>query len=59
MPEMQKRTNTMTDKEITEFRQYIAGLNASFDEWKMLISFMVNEAAKEHTHCAYMDDDGI
>ena len=38
----------MTDPEITQFREYIANLDASFDEYKMLIAFMVNEAADEY-----------
>jgi len=51
-----KRRNEMTDVEIKEFRKYIGRLDASFDEWKMLISFMVTEAAEEYTHREFMKE---
>ena len=38
----------VTDPEIEQFREYIAGLDASFDEYKMLIAMMVTEAGKEY-----------
>mgnify|MGYP000036799732 CR=1 FL=1 len=47
----------MTDQEISDFRKYIGELDASFDEWKMLICFMVTEAAQEHTHLTYLQDE--
>ena len=46
----------MTIKEINDFRDYIENLDASFDEFKMLISIIVNEAAEEYMHTKLMEE---
>jgi hypothetical protein len=46
----------MTDKELDDFREYISGIDASYDEWKMLIAFMVNEASAEYMHRKMLEE---
>jgi hypothetical protein len=46
----------MTDKQIEEFRNYIETIDASFDEWKMLIAFMVDQASEEFMHRTMLDE---
>lgn len=40
----------MSNREIHEFRKYLETIDASYEEWRMLIGFMVNEAAQEYMH---------
>lgn len=46
----------MENSEIDDFINYVQRINASFDEWQMLISIMIREAAEEHTHRQMLEE---
>ena len=46
----------MTDKELDEFRHYAEHLDASFDEYQMLIGLLVRLAAQEYHFTEIQDE---
>ena len=46
----------MKNEDIANFIEHVTKLDANFDEFQMLISILVREAAEEHTHTTLMED---
>jgi hypothetical protein len=49
----------MTSNDMSFFKEYINSLDASYEEYKVLISWLVNAAAEEFMDREMLDEDCI
>ena len=48
----------MKESEIHHFRDYVHNLDASYDEYRLLINILITEAAIEYMHMTLLQEAG-